>query len=74
MVFNGPAIREFRRRMGLTQVELAKRIGVTQGHLANVEAGRHTLSEANARLVAQEFGFTDLRPIMGDVGRDVIPV
>lgn len=65
MQFNGPAIRALRKCQRITQVELAKAARVSQGHIANVEAGRDRLKEPKARLVARALGLADLRAIMG---------
>ena len=67
VTFNGPAIRALRLCAGMKQVDLAKAAGISQGHLANVEAGRDRLNEPRARLVAQALRLTDLRAIMGEV-------
>lgn len=42
----GRDLRQLRVAAGLTQVELAARLGVTQGNVANVEAGRARVGAA----------------------------
>lgn len=39
----GNALRRFRRKRGLTQVELAKRAGMRQGTVSQVESGLETV-------------------------------
>jgi transcriptional regulator with XRE-family HTH domain len=39
MIDVGTLIREFRHKLGITQTELAKRLGITQVHLCYVEHG-----------------------------------
>ncbi|QQS40406.1 MAG: helix-turn-helix transcriptional regulator [Acidobacteriota bacterium] len=46
---NGSALRESRKRRGLTQVEAAKRLGVSQTYLSLLENGRRDLTEEVAR-------------------------
>jgi transcriptional regulator with XRE-family HTH domain len=36
----GPRLKRLRRRRGLTQMELARKVGISQGHLSAVETGR----------------------------------
>jgi transcriptional regulator with XRE-family HTH domain len=52
----GERIREVRQRKGLSQSELARLSGVARSLITNVEAGRRTLSLANARDVARALG------------------
>lgn len=40
----GGEIRQTRKKLGLSQVEVAKRLGVTGGYIASVEAGRQNLT------------------------------
>ena len=40
----GIAIREHRKRLGLTQAELAKALGMERTSVVNIEAGRQALS------------------------------
>lgn len=36
-----PDLAAFREASGLTQADLAERLGISQGHLSKIEAGRH---------------------------------
>jgi transcriptional regulator with XRE-family HTH domain len=38
----GPAIRQYRREAGLTQKELADRVGIEQSYLSRLEQGQET--------------------------------
>ena len=40
----GAEIRDTRRQLGLSQVEVARRLGVTSGYVASLEAGRYNLT------------------------------
>lgn len=57
-VTNGPAILERRERLGLTQRQLAKRIGVTASYLSRIESGYETpgMATATVRNLALELG------------------
>jgi len=50
----GRRIREL-RGFDMTQVELAKRIGVTQGHLSALERGRKEAGAAVLLAISREF-------------------
>jgi transcriptional regulator with XRE-family HTH domain len=63
--WNGAAVRALRKKSHLTQAKVAEACGVTQGHIASVEAGRHHLNDRTARLVARALELDDLRALMG---------
>lgn len=44
-------IHTIRKRLGMTQVEFASAIGVTQGNISHIEQGRQEVSPAVARRV-----------------------
>lgn len=48
-------LRGARHRDGLTQVELAKKMGITQANLASMEAGRRSISKKTAEKLAKVF-------------------
>ena len=52
-MFPGNRIRELRKRAGLTQIELAERIGLSQGQLSNLENGDRSLSLEWLRRIAR---------------------
>jgi transcriptional regulator with XRE-family HTH domain len=60
----GSYIKAARERLGLTQVELARRARITPRTVANIEAGRHaphpnTLKSIKRALKAAESGYVD---------------
>jgi transcriptional regulator with XRE-family HTH domain len=52
----GEAVRETRRRAGLTQVVLAERLGVSAPYVANVEAGRQNVTLGQMANIAAALG------------------
>lgn len=52
-VFDPEAFRLTRLRLGLTQLQLAERLGVSLGTIRNWEQGRYAPSPMAARIVAQ---------------------
>ena len=52
----GADLKTFRRRVGWTQVRLARRMGVTQAYLSLVEGGRRRLTERAQRRVTSLLG------------------
>ena len=56
----GKTIRAFRERFGFTQEQLAAEIGISQGHLANIETGRKPLTNRHLALIAKALELTPL--------------
>ncbi len=52
----GQRLRALRREAGLTQAQLAGRLGTTQSAVARLEAGRHLLSLAALQKAAGHLG------------------
>lgn len=52
----GVRLRALRRAAGMTQLELARRLGTTQSAVARLEAGRQRLSLAALQRAATELG------------------
>lgn len=46
------------RRKGMTQVELAQRAGISQNHVARIEAGTYNVGIGSIETVAQTLGYT----------------
>ena len=54
----GQRIRFYRNKLGLTQSELAKKTGCTQGAIVAYECGKRTPSLIKGYLVAKALGIT----------------
>jgi len=54
--FVGREIRAARGQLGLSQVDLARRLGVTGGYIASVEAGRYNLTVGQLMNIAAAMG------------------
>lgn len=52
--FNGAAARAIREEAGVTMADLARRLGITRGHLNNLETGFRQPSFAVASAIARE--------------------
>jgi transcriptional regulator with XRE-family HTH domain len=52
------ALLDYMKVSGLSQVELAKRIGVNQGHLNHWLRGRRAPTVANLKLIASKTGIS----------------
>lgn len=66
-------IRKYRKQMGLTQEELAKRIGYTdRSSIAKIEKGAVDLSQSKITQIAKVFGISS-KDLMGNDGIDVEP-
>ncbi|MGL4208681.1 MAG: helix-turn-helix domain-containing protein [Candidatus Adiutrix sp.] len=54
----GMLIRGFRGKTDMTQVELAERLGVTQGRVSDLESGRRSVSVEMAKKLSGVFDIT----------------
>jgi transcriptional regulator with XRE-family HTH domain len=54
----GRLVREHRRRLQLTQVELGRRIGLTRTSITNIESGRQKVLLHQVFLIAKSLGVT----------------
>ncbi|TVZ38016.1 DNA-binding XRE family transcriptional regulator [Alteromonadaceae bacterium 2753L.S.0a.02] len=54
----GKRIAELRKEVGLTQVQLAEFLGISQQHMASFEAGRRKVSSSDIPKLAQLFAIT----------------
>ena len=64
MAVNGPSIRAIREAAHRRQGEVAEAVGITQGALSNIEAGRDQPSDELVAKIAQELGIRDLAAIV----------
>ena len=64
-------IRELRRALGMTQQELADKLGIGRTIISNYEIGRSSMSDAVLRLIVTTFGVNEvwLRTGEGDMFR-----
>lgn len=53
---NPPALGEIRRLVGLSQRELARRCGLAETTVTNIEGGKHGVSPAVMRKLADQLG------------------
>ena len=59
----GPTLREWRRSTKTSQAEAARRLGMTQQNLSQIETGRHPMSYEMRRRAVEELGISP-----GDLG------
>lgn len=52
----GQAMRDARRRLGLTQLDLAERVGCTESLVTKIETGRATPEQSLKEAIARELG------------------
>jgi len=52
----GPAIKHYRKEAGLTQAELAERVGLTREYLSRLEQGHETAQVRRILAVLRELG------------------
>lgn len=52
MVLNGSALQVIRERTGLTQTDLAKQTGVSQGRISELESGRKNVKPQTVKALA----------------------
>ncbi len=52
----GRAMREARRRLGLTQLDLAQRVGCTESLVTKIETGRATAEQPLKESISRELG------------------
>jgi transcriptional regulator with XRE-family HTH domain len=60
---------EIRREVGLKQGEFAKKLGIKQSVLSNIETGQNGITDANVRLICMTFNVNEnwLRHGVGDM-------
>jgi len=54
----GKNIKSYRKQLGMTQEDLAKRAGVNRSHLAMIENSRHNVLVETIERLAQALGVT----------------
>jgi DNA-binding XRE family transcriptional regulator len=52
------ALRGLRVKEDITQIELAKRLGISQNMVSSMESGKRTVTAKTAKRIEQEFGVT----------------
>lgn len=65
----GAALRNWRRRMGLTLAQLATQAETSQGYISDIENGKRRLSDTMARKIAVAAGMRpdDLEGVLGEL-------
>lgn len=53
VVLNGPALQAIRERTGLTQTDLAKQTGVSQGRISELESGLLNVRPGTVKALAE---------------------
>ncbi len=61
----GRTLRKLRNRRGLTQVQLAERLGLDRSYLADIERGKRNVSIVNLEIIARGFGLSVSRLLVG---------
>lgn len=54
------ALKSWRKSVGITQVELSKKIGFTQGYITDIERGRQLPSYAFLKSIKDNYPETDI--------------
>jgi len=54
----GKRIATLRKEMGMTQIQLAEMLNISQQHMASFEAGRRKVSSSDIPVLAQLFGLS----------------
>ena len=67
MSYHALCIRKARQWAGLTQLELAERIGIRQPNISQWESGGSPISEASMLKVAQALGLSMYQLCSGDL-------
>lgn len=73
----GAFVRERRERIGLSQTELADRVGIRKGYMSQIESGKIGLPNADLRrrlATALRVRHVDLLIAAGELTRDELPV
>ena len=67
----GSHLRQYRKLLGLNQTEFARRLGLSQATISQIEAGRIALSNAHLQKLADKFSSARLSPPFPEFKRDV---
>ncbi|MDR0307862.1 MAG: helix-turn-helix domain-containing protein [Chitinispirillales bacterium] len=52
-------VKELRKRLGLTQVEFGKRVGIVQGHLTGIESGKKSITAKTFKVISSTYGVSE---------------
>ncbi len=68
----GERVRSLRKQLGLSQVEFANRIGMTQGYVTNIERGTRDVNDRLIKLMSETFSVSEewLLTGEGDIFQD----
>jgi transcriptional regulator with XRE-family HTH domain len=74
--FGQNAIRELRKKLGLTARNLAERVGTTEATISRIESGKQNLTQTWLQKISQALGVTIIELLSADsrIGADYVPV
>lgn len=55
----GERVRSLRKQLGLSQVEFANRIGMTQGYVTNIERGTRDVNDRLIKLISETYSVSE---------------
>lgn len=70
-MLTGSHLRHYRKLLGLNQTEFARRLGLAQATISQIEAGRIALSNDHVEKLAEKFNSARLSPTFTEFKRDV---
>jgi len=67
----GNDVRQYRRLVGLNQIQFARRLGVTQSSLSRIEAGRIAVADEHVERLIRNFTGQEFKPSFADFQRQL---
>lgn len=56
---SGARLKEIRMSLGLSQLDMASKLGISNGHLSDLEKDRKNITEPTVKILAYEFNVND---------------